>query len=317
MIRVLLSPEKKAVSIAHRIKSIIGFVMKMLPITYLGAPLYKGNKRKALFENLIDEIRAKVIGWEHCLLLYGGRLQLIRSVLSSMSIYLFQVLNPRISTIQKLEQLFAKFFWGSNSQKRKIHWTKWHNICFPTDEGGLGIRNLRDMITTFSYKLWWRLRLNNSLWSEFTISTLANLVETQCNLHIPVKLSKHGAFTTKSAWEEIRSNQPVQPLYRSLWSKLIMPNISVFAWRLIHNWIPVDDRLKQKGITLVSKCCCCEAEETVPHLFFHNEQSLEVWGYFVAKFQINIPQTNDIANIIQSWKHRLSTKPHIRDVILY
>ncbi|KAL0288311.1 UNVERIFIED_CONTAM: hypothetical protein Sangu_2663200 [Sesamum angustifolium] len=87
-----------------------------------------------------------------------------------MPIYLLQVLNPPVSTIQKLERLFARFFWGSTTEQRKIHWTKWHNVCFPTDEGGLGIRNLRDVVSAFSYKLWWRLRLNNSLWSTFTIS---------------------------------------------------------------------------------------------------------------------------------------------------
>ncbi|KAL0294569.1 UNVERIFIED_CONTAM: hypothetical protein Sradi_6879600 [Sesamum radiatum] len=70
----------------------------------------------------------------------------------------------------KIEQIFAKFFWGSTTEQKKIHWTKWHNICYPTEEGGLGIRNLRDMVTAFSYKLWWRVRLNNSLWSQFTIS---------------------------------------------------------------------------------------------------------------------------------------------------
>ncbi|KAL0446436.1 UNVERIFIED_CONTAM: hypothetical protein Slati_1771500 [Sesamum latifolium] len=37
------------------------------------------------------------------------------------------------------------------------------NICFPIDEGGLGVRNLRDVIKAFSHKLWWRFRLNNSL----------------------------------------------------------------------------------------------------------------------------------------------------------
>ncbi|KAL0448791.1 UNVERIFIED_CONTAM: hypothetical protein Slati_1435500 [Sesamum latifolium] len=311
-------PGRKASLIAQRIKAITGFTMKALPITYLGAPLYKG---------------------------------------------------------------------------------------------GLGIRNLRDMVTAFSYKLWWRVRLNNSLWSRFTISKycqeyspsisklfatdssiwkrmcgirtdaqsnifwslgdgtisfwhdwwlpegiLANLVGTQCSLHIPVnwfwlehewdihklqqavpqhiiekimdvpintyhsdylhwKLSKHGAFTTKSAWDEIRSRQPVRQFYRTLWSKLIIPNISVFTWRLIHNWIPVDERLKQKGISLVSKCLCCDAEETIPHLFLHNVHSLEVWGYFASKFQVNIPHTNDITMLIQSWKIRIGTKPHIRDVI--
>ncbi|KAL0411080.1 UNVERIFIED_CONTAM: hypothetical protein Slati_3697700 [Sesamum latifolium] len=65
---------KKASLIPQGIKSIIGFVMKALPITYLGAPLYKGHKRKSQFENLIDKVRIKISGWEHCHLSYGGRL---------------------------------------------------------------------------------------------------------------------------------------------------------------------------------------------------------------------------------------------------
>ncbi|KAL2247822.1 UNVERIFIED_CONTAM: hypothetical protein Sindi_2634500 [Sesamum indicum] len=93
---------------AHRIKRITGFSRKALPITYLGAPLYKENKKKILYENLIDKVRNKIAGWEHCHLSYGGRLQLIKTVLSSMPIYLLQVLNPPVGTIQKLEQLFAK-----------------------------------------------------------------------------------------------------------------------------------------------------------------------------------------------------------------
>ncbi|KAL0394545.1 UNVERIFIED_CONTAM: hypothetical protein Slati_4420700 [Sesamum latifolium] len=99
MLRVPLSPGKKAILIAQRIKSITGFSMKALPITYLEAPLYKGNKRKSLYENLIDKVRTKISGWEHCHLSYGGRLQLIKTVLSSMPIYLLQVLNPPVSTI--------------------------------------------------------------------------------------------------------------------------------------------------------------------------------------------------------------------------
>ncbi|KAL0287320.1 UNVERIFIED_CONTAM: putative ribonuclease H protein [Sesamum calycinum] len=98
-------------------------------------------------------------------------------------------------------------------------------------------------------------------------------------------------------------------------SKLLIPNISIFAWRIIHNWIPVDDRLKQKGITLVSKCYCCEAEETIPHLFLHNEKSLEAWGFFATKFQVNIPQSNDVSILIQSWKNRDNAILHIRDII--
>ncbi|KAL0293303.1 UNVERIFIED_CONTAM: hypothetical protein Sangu_3240200, partial [Sesamum angustifolium] len=103
-------PGRKANLIANRIMNITRFSMKALPITYLGPPLYKGNKRKVLYENQIDKVRNKISGWENCHLSYGGRLQLIKTVLSSIPIYLLQVLNPPVSTIQKLERLFARFF---------------------------------------------------------------------------------------------------------------------------------------------------------------------------------------------------------------
>ncbi|KAL0383083.1 UNVERIFIED_CONTAM: hypothetical protein Scaly_0595600 [Sesamum calycinum] len=79
---------RKANLIANRIKNITRFSTKALPITYLGAPLYKGNKRKVLYENLIDKVRNRISDWEHCYLSYRGRLQLIKTVLSSMPIYL-------------------------------------------------------------------------------------------------------------------------------------------------------------------------------------------------------------------------------------
>ncbi|KAL0455303.1 UNVERIFIED_CONTAM: hypothetical protein Slati_0869500 [Sesamum latifolium] len=90
---------KKPNLIAQRVKSITGFSMKALPITYLGVPLYKGNKKKMLYENLIDKVRAKISGWEEYHLSYGGRLLLIKTVLSSMPIYLLQVLYPPVGII--------------------------------------------------------------------------------------------------------------------------------------------------------------------------------------------------------------------------
>ncbi|KAL0295876.1 UNVERIFIED_CONTAM: hypothetical protein Sangu_3179800 [Sesamum angustifolium] len=158
--------------------------MKALPITYLGAALYKGNKRKVLYENLIDKVRNRISGWEHCHLSYVSRLQLIKTVLASMPIYLLQVLNPPVSTIQKLERLFAKFLWGSTTEQWKIHWTKWHTICYPTEEGGLGIRNLRDMC--------------------LVEGSLDNLVGTQCNFHIPVNW-----FWNNQEWDILKLQQAV------------------------------------------------------------------------------------------------------------
>ncbi|KAL0394172.1 UNVERIFIED_CONTAM: Calcineurin-binding protein 1 [Sesamum latifolium] len=54
------------------------------------------------------------------------------------------------------------------------------------------------------------------------------------------------------------------------------PTISVFTWKLLHSWIPVDTILKRRGIPLVSRCVCCfKEEESLPHLFLHNPVVLE------------------------------------------
>ncbi|KAL0310406.1 UNVERIFIED_CONTAM: hypothetical protein Scaly_2931500 [Sesamum calycinum] len=134
---------RKANLIANRIKNITGFSMKALPITYLGAPLYKGNKRKVVYE--------------------------------------------------KTESLVGK-------------------------------------TTTFLM--------------EGSPSTPTNLTAYTGNCQ---KMERSRRNPPGNA---ICNHQQSQPIYRSLWSKLIIPNIFVFAWRLIHNWVPVDERLKKKGITL-------------------------------------------------------------------
>ncbi|KAI3450936.1 hypothetical protein Pfo_007601, partial [Paulownia fortunei] len=48
--------------VIQRLQYITGFSLKHLPITYLGAPLHKGNKTAALFHELICKIRSKLHG---------------------------------------------------------------------------------------------------------------------------------------------------------------------------------------------------------------------------------------------------------------
>lgn len=65
-----------------------GFFHKCLPVTYLGAPLYKGPRKVMLFDDLVAKIHDSIAGWENKILSLGGRITLLRSVLSSLPIYL-------------------------------------------------------------------------------------------------------------------------------------------------------------------------------------------------------------------------------------
>ncbi|KAL8508725.1 hypothetical protein ACS0TY_019111 [Phlomoides rotata] len=112
-------------------------------------------------------MRSIVQGWSHRHLSHGGRLALIRSTLATLLLYYLQVLQPTAEIFHELEQIMARFFWGSQDGQRKRHWFVWHDMCVPVDEGGIGIRRLWDMFVAYSMKMYWRFRLQSSLWARF------------------------------------------------------------------------------------------------------------------------------------------------------
>ncbi|EOY06655.1 Uncharacterized protein TCM_021311 [Theobroma cacao] len=103
--------------------------------------------------------------WENKILSPGGRITLLRSVLSSIPIYLLQVLKPPVNVIEKIERLFNSFLWGGSTECKRIHWASWNNSTFPCTEGGLDIRSLKDIFGAFTTKLWWRFHTCNSIWT--------------------------------------------------------------------------------------------------------------------------------------------------------
>lgn len=60
---------------------------KQLPITYIGIPLGANFSRKHTWELVLEKIRGRLATWKARLLSRSGRLQLIKTVLNSLSIY--------------------------------------------------------------------------------------------------------------------------------------------------------------------------------------------------------------------------------------
>ncbi|KAL0297129.1 UNVERIFIED_CONTAM: LINE-1 retrotransposable element O protein [Sesamum radiatum] len=137
--------------IHQRIHKMTSFSFKPLPVTYLGSPLYKGNKKCILYDNLIAKMRLKLQGWGQSSLSHGGRLALIKSTLCSMPLHLIQVLNPPKTVLHSIEQIMARFFWGSTKNHKKIHWTAWKRICQPVKEDWVSEDSL----------IWWLRSLTN------------------------------------------------------------------------------------------------------------------------------------------------------------
>jgi hypothetical protein len=56
--------------------------------------------------------------------------------------------------------------WGGASEKSKIAWVKWEDVCRTKECGGLGVKNLRLVNVSLLMKWRWRLLTSHdSLWS--------------------------------------------------------------------------------------------------------------------------------------------------------
>ncbi|KAL0313716.1 UNVERIFIED_CONTAM: putative ribonuclease H protein [Sesamum calycinum] len=116
--------------------------------------------------------------------------------------------------------------------------------------------------------------------------------------------SSTGDFSTKSAWEAIRQASPRRQLLDDVWHRSLRPTISVFLWRLFQDRIPVDARMQQKGFSFPSKCQCCEAEETVSHLFIESAAVRGVWQHFAAIFGLCLCDTGSLTHMRNAAKYR-------------
>ena len=99
------------------------------------------------------------------------------------------------------------------------------------------------------------------------------------------KLTADGKFSSKSARLSFRVIRPQSQMFNLCWHLHISPSISIFCWKLLQGWIPVDAIMQRKGMISVSRCQCCYEIETLEHVFLYNVEIEKVWNFFGSLFQ--------------------------------
>ena len=143
----------------------IGIKVGSLPVRYLGMPLTTKTLTKQDYESLIDKVRGRMLSWRNKCLSYAGRLQLIKSVISSIVNFWSQAFILPKACLDEIESMCSAFLWsGSPNQSHKAE-VSWEEVCIPREEGGLGIRKLRDSSKVFALSLICRIfTQTSSLW---------------------------------------------------------------------------------------------------------------------------------------------------------
>lgn len=139
-----------------------------LPVMYLGLPLLTKRMTVHDYNPLIARIRTRIASWTARHLTFAGRLQLIGSVLYSITNFWMSAYRLSNQCIQEINSICVAFLWPGlvlSTQKAKVAWA---DVCKPKDEGGLGLKNLLEANRVSCLKLIWHLLSGiSSLWVKW------------------------------------------------------------------------------------------------------------------------------------------------------
>lgn len=131
----------------------LGLSVSMLPMRYLGLPLTTKKMTKVDYEPLVDKIRTRLMSWTCRHLSYAGRLQLINSVIMSISNFWCSAFRLPKTCFEEIESMCKKFIWSGSPNGQNIANIAWKEICIPKGEGDLEIRRLKEVSRVFGLHL--------------------------------------------------------------------------------------------------------------------------------------------------------------------
>ena len=151
-------------STADSIRQIFPVPLIDATFIHLGHPLILPAKNRASAYNFVlDKFKSKLSTYKADKLSHAARLELIKSVFSSIPVYYMSNILFSKKFIAKLTSIIRTFWWSGvreENNTRSLCLKAWRDICAPKKDGGLGIRNLQAVNQSLILMAAWRIAQN-------------------------------------------------------------------------------------------------------------------------------------------------------------
>lgn len=117
----------------------LGCKTQALPMKYLGLPLGANPRKKATWRDVIDRFQRYLATWKRRQVSFGGRILLIKSVLSNLPIYYLSLFKMPVCVLNELVKIQSRFLWGGADLKKRLHLVSWNKVTRSKERGGVGV----------------------------------------------------------------------------------------------------------------------------------------------------------------------------------
>lgn len=157
--------------VSQQFASFLNCKVMGIPFTYLGTPVGGRPKCRSMCDPVVNKMRSRLAPWKQKMIYFGGRLCLLKSVLSSLPLFFLSFFKMPTCVVKICTGLMRSFLWGGGESVRKIAWVKWSEVCKSKEEGGLGVKDLALFNKALLGKWLWRLRNEpKSLWCRVVLA---------------------------------------------------------------------------------------------------------------------------------------------------